>query len=47
MHKCLDSNSEDDYMSQHSKDIRELGDYYFDEDLEESKLLEESIIEPS
>ena len=41
MHKCLDSNSED-FMSQHSRDIRELGDYYFDEEIEEESKIQES-----
>ena len=47
MHKCLDSNSEE-FMSQHSKDIKALGDYFFNEELEESKMNEpnESVINP-
>ena len=41
MHKCVDSNS-DDFMSQQDRDIKELGDYYFNEDFEESRILEAS-----
>ena len=50
MHKCADSNSEE-FMSQQSKDIKLLGDYFFNEELNESRMNEmnepnESVINP-
>ena len=50
MHKCVDSNSEE-FMSQQSKDIKLLGDYFFNEELNESRMNEmnepnESVINP-